>query len=652
MAPARHRLRVLLAAVCVSCLMPAFAGIACGQQYSLSFSKNSSRMSWNHRLPSWSFSTPVRLSAPRDSTSMLRISTSASMSSTVDRRADSRNWSDNASISSSVNYPILGPRASIRVGANMSVRSATLTKQKLRNQSFNFGFQSSPLQSGRFKSLRINVTPGLITASRATRANLDSTFQEHGIQYNATLRVQPEVKVAGTRLSNSIGFSKSDNTLINNRNRSESFDSSLGYTWPGDVRTSVTMRESRSQAASPRSVYLEQDVDGSVVRDTLIKVETQETRNTSVSSSIRFKVGRFDLNSGSSYRENLRINTASNDNSPRNTYYAKDRNGKSWKVDASVSGKLLSSLVGRTSIRVDGSADRFLPVRLPDGVRYRDPSQDLKKRDLFVNGSLDWQLRRGHSLKMSTYVELKSEANAGAPEQDKDTYSSSVTTSYDGLTGGGTSISVRLASRFLHRVSLDASRSAGNSRNRDLSLSLNTRYQRLGISVSHAFSLSAKRTVYDFDREVNVSEEARKSNLRRGWSMVHTGSRQFMDSIQLNGRYSYKANDFGTLLVERGAQIVEEDSNDHTASIGFGYAPLKQLTTSVNYSYGLGRRWQYEYANYVEDRYLKSRTERENISMSADYSAKSGTQLSVRGSRSRQLSGTYDSVSITYRRPL
>ena len=139
--PVRNRISPPLAAVCMLAITHVFAGGAWGQQYSLSFSKNSTRMSWNHRLPSWSYSTPVRLSAPRDSTSMLRISTSASMSSTVDARATSRNWQDNASISSSVNYPILGPRASIRVGANMSVRSATLTKQKLRNQTLNFGFQ-------------------------------------------------------------------------------------------------------------------------------------------------------------------------------------------------------------------------------------------------------------------------------------------------------------------------------------------------------------------------------------------------------------------------------------------------------------------------------------------------------------------------------
>lgn len=621
-----------------------------GQQYSLSFSKSSSRMSWNHRLPSWSYSAPVRLSAPGDSTSMLRINTSASMRSTFDDRGDSRNWQDNASVSSSINYPILGPRASIRMGANMSVRSATLTKQKIRNQSYNFGFQYSPLQEGRFNSLRISVSPGLITASRANRANLDSTFEERGIQYNATIRVSPELELGGSKVSNSLSLSKMDNTLKSNRNRSESLSSSLGYTWPGDVRTNLSLRESRSQVGIPRRLVTEREMASEVVRDTTVVVETQKTRNSRISGNVSLKVAGYDVRSSGSYSENLRTNTASDD--PRSTYYGKDRESKSWSVDMSLSGKLLEPLVGRSSFRIKGSDEGFLPVQMWAGDAYRDPSSDLERRDLFLNGSLDWQIARKHSLKLSTYLELTSEANPGNREQDRDVHTNSVSLSYDGTTAGGTNVTASLESKYLHRVSLDATRSADNSRNRDLSLNFNTRYQRLGISISHAFSISARRTIYDFDREINTSEQLRQSNIRRGWSMVHTARRSIIGNIQLNGRYSYSADDFGVLLVERGSQIVAEDNGDHRVSLGVAYSPLRSLSTSANYSYSLDRQWKYEYTNYLEDRYLYRRHERESLSVSANYNSASGTKLSVRGSRSRQFSGTYDSVSITYSRPL
>ena len=100
------------------------------------------------------------------------------MGFTLDDRSSGKSWQDNASGRTSVNYPILGPKATIRLGANMSTSNRTLQKQKTRRQSFNFGFSSKPLSSGRFKSMNASLTPSLINASRATRANLDSTIKE------------------------------------------------------------------------------------------------------------------------------------------------------------------------------------------------------------------------------------------------------------------------------------------------------------------------------------------------------------------------------------------------------------------------------------------------------------------------------------------
>ena len=73
----------------------------------------------------------------------------------------------------------------------MSSRKATLLKQRIRSQSYNFRFQYRPLadSDGPFKSLRINLTPGVITARRASAANLDSTIEEQGLQYNASFTI-------------------------------------------------------------------------------------------------------------------------------------------------------------------------------------------------------------------------------------------------------------------------------------------------------------------------------------------------------------------------------------------------------------------------------------------------------------------------------
>ena len=240
------------------------------QQYSLNFGRSSTRTSWNHRLPSWNYSTPVRFSAVGDSTSKLTINASASLGFTLDDRSGGKTWQDNASISSSVNYPILGPKATIGLGVSMSARNASLQKQKIRNQSFNFRFQSKPFKDGFFKDLSANITPGLITTARDSRANLDSTIEETGIQYSASLRASPDIKVAGKKLSNSVSFSKRDNTLKNNKNRSEGFSSSLGYTFPGDVRASLSLSETRSQQGITRSVINEEVLGEHVLRDTTV----------------------------------------------------------------------------------------------------------------------------------------------------------------------------------------------------------------------------------------------------------------------------------------------------------------------------------------------------------------------------------------------
>ena len=176
------------------------AWAAADAQYKLSFSRTSSRTSWNPSFPSWNYSTPVRFSAVGDSTSKLTINASASMGFTLDDRSSGKSWQDNASGRSSINYPILGPKATISLSASMSTRNVTLQKQKVLNRSFNFGFRSKPLSSGPFKSLNASLTPGLVKAARATRANIDNTIRETGIRYSARLGVSPDIEIAGKKL--------------------------------------------------------------------------------------------------------------------------------------------------------------------------------------------------------------------------------------------------------------------------------------------------------------------------------------------------------------------------------------------------------------------------------------------------------------------
>lgn len=642
-------------------------GVEAQQKYSLNFNRSSTRTKWSHRLPSWQYKVPVRLAATGDSTSQLSISTSASLSFTLDERNDRKTWQDNASLGSTVNYPVLGPKATIGIGANMSLRSSTLQKQKLRNQTFNFRFQYKPIDKGRFDDLSISVTPGLITKTRDSRANLDSTIEETGIQYNASLRVSPEIKLAGKKLGNSLSFSKRDNTLKNNKDRSESFSSSANYTLPGGVRTSFSFSESRSEVGITRSVVGESEVDGVVRRDTSVAAEISQSRNTGFSSNIDFDVGRFKVRSSASYGQNQRTNTASAEQDPGNRYFGTDRESRSWNWQSEVSGKLVEPVLWNSKLRFESSDQRNLAVRVLDVGRCashfvrssdgtcRDPSSDLDNGRLFLNTSLTWTLTEKHSLKLSTWADIKRAENPGAPEQNRDTYSNSFTLRYDGSLADDARVNIEIRNSFLHRINMAATRSGDNSRNRDIVLDIGSSYQRLGISISHNFSISAKRTIFDFDRELNRTTSSRKSNIRRGWSMNHTANRKILANLRLNGRYSYSADDFGTLVVENGAQIVEEDNNRHSVGVGLSYSPIQALSLTTSYNFLLDRRWDHEYAGGQEARVQDTgrRNRNRSLSFNASYSPTNNpNQLSLRASRSRQRSGTFDTFNVTYSRTL
>ena len=635
------------------------------QQYSLNFRRSSSRTSWNHSFPSWNYSTPVRFSVVDDSTSKLTINASGSMGFTLDDRSSGKSWQDNASGRSSVNYPILGPKATISLSASMSTSNRTLQKQKTRRRSFNFGFRSKPLSSGPFRSLSASLTPGQIKATRATRANLDSTIEETGIRYNASLRVSPEIEIAGKKLNNSISLSKTDDTLEHNKDRSESVSGNVSYTFPGEVRVGLRLSENRSQRGLTRPVISEEVVGETALRDTMVSAELSKTLRTSFSSNVEFDLGRFKIKNSALYGQNERTNTANAAQDLNNRFFGTDRLSENFSWDASLSGKLVEKLVLNTSVRFKGNDARLLAVRVLDTSRCeshftrsadgtcRDPSSDLSDRNLFLNGSLTWPLADGHSLRLTTFGEIKRSENPGRPEQDRDTFNNSVSFSYDGTLRSGAKLNVDLKNSFLHRVNLHAKRAGDNARNRDISLNLGTNYERLGASFSHRFSISARRTIYDFDRQVNSRESSRESNIRRGWSMGHTLRRKVMGALSLNARYEYKADDFGTLIAENGAQIVEEENAKHGIQFGMTYSASSNYSASANYSYRFDREWGYEYSVLEQSRVLNRRNIHRTLSASFNYNPSgSANKMSLRGSSSRQRGGTFNNFSATYSRSL
>ena len=636
------------------------------EQYSLTFSRTSTSTSWKPQFPSWSYSTPVRFSAVGDSTSKLTVRVSANMGFTLNDRGGRKTWQDNASIRPSINYPILGPKAAIRLSASMSTKNATLQKQKKLNRTLNFGFSSKPLSSGPFKSLSASLTPGLITATSESRANLGRTIKETGIRYNASLRVSPDIEIAGKKLRNSMSLGKSDNTLEHNKNRSESLSGNVGYTFPGEVRVGLNMSESRSQRGVTRRVVSEAGVGEATLRDTMVSAELSETRSTSLSSNVEFDLGRFKIKNSASYSQNKNTNTANAAQDLNNHYFGKDRLSESFRWSAELSGKLAEKLVFSSKIRFNAGDQRKLAVRVldtsdcdshftrsADGT-CRDPSSDLSDRNLFLNGSLNWPLADAHSLRLTTFGDIKRSENPGAPKQDRDTFRNGVTLRYDGTLRSGVKLNVGLKSNFVHRVNLHATRASGNSRNRDLSLDIGTNYERLGASFSHNFSVSARRTIFDFDRQVNRLESARKSAIRRGWSMRHSLRRKVFEHLSLNARGDYSADDDGTLILENGAQIVEEENARYSVQFGMTYAASTDYSLSTTYSYRLDRQWEYKYSTLAPSRSLKRLPNRHRtLRATFNYNpVGSANKLTLTGSRNHQRSGTFNSFNVTYTRSL
>ena len=133
--------------------------------------------------------------------------------------------------------------------------------------------------------------------------------------------------------------------------------------------------------------------------------------------------------------------------------------------------------------------------------------------------------------------------------------------------------------------------------------------------------------------------------------MSHSINRKLFDAFKINTGYTYKADDFGELLVENGAQIVREDNSDHSIRFGTSYS-FAQFSLSTNYNYRLDREWSHQYFDQQETRFLLRRNAHQNLSANINYKPSRATSLSMRGSRLRQRSGTFDSFSVSFTRQL
>ena len=132
--------------------------------------------------------------------------------------------------------------------------------------------------------------------------------------------------------------------------------------------------------------------------------------------------------------------------------------------------------------------------------------------------------------------------------------------------------------------------------------------------------------------------------------MRHSARRTFLEHLQLSVGYTYRADDFGILLVEDDLQIVEEDNTDHQITFSTSFRPSSALSMGMSYTYRLDRQWEYLYMTRVEERELAYRNAHRNLSADLNYTPADRTKLTLRAGRSVQRSGTFDSFSVTLSR--
>ena len=83
------------------------------------------------------------------------------------------------------------------------------------------------------------------------------------------------------------------------------------------------------------------------------------------------------------------------------------------------------------------------------------------------------------------------------------------------------------------------------------------------------------------------------------------------------------------------------------------YSPSTDYSAGATYTYRHDRQWDYEYSTLAQSRSLKRRNKHRTLAANFNYNpVGSDNKLSLRGSRSRQRSGTFNSLNVRYTRTL
>ena len=216
----------------------------------------------------------------------------------------------------------------------------------------------------------------------------------------------------------------------------------------------------------------------------------------------------------------------------------------------------------------------------------------------------------------------------------------------------GLRASIQFSTRYTHKVNLRAVRAADNARSRDINLSVDTSYRRLGANFTHVFGVGARRTIYDFDRQLSRGESDRRSNIRRHWSMRHSLQRSLGGHLHLNAGYTHRADDSGKLIGEEGVQLLDEAGANQSLRLGLRYSSGETFSCAASYSYTLDRDWQYDFLRREDPRQLVRSSRHRMLRAEVSYAPAGDNALRISGSRSQQRSGTFDNWQVVYTRQI
>ena len=535
-----------------------------------------------------------------------------------------------------MSYPILGPRASIGLATSFSQRRATLRRQNLANRTFTFNMQYRPLPEGAFQSLRIKVAPGLVTASRLGQGG---AIEEQGVEYSASLSAAPNWSVGGEEVSNTFSLSKRDNTLRANKDRSETLNLGLGYSWPHQVRTSFNFSESRTQQSLSQRLVSGQG-------------GLRHTRSRRLGTSLAWQGGGWNISNSFNLRWSALDYSVNALAAVDNRLFGKNRRDWDWSSATGLSGRFGEAVAASVNWSSGRRDERFAAVADVDGAVLLDRRVGRSGGDMSVRGQLDWQRGEGRNLVLGGQAVLKREDNPNEPRQERDFFSLNVHLSYRGQLGRELAGTIQLSSRFAHKVNLSAATAGDNFRTRDLELKVRTSYQRLGMGISHNFAVAAKRTLYDFDRLLSRTEGERRSGIRRVWSTQHSLQRRFGQRLQLSTAFNLRADDDGKLIGEEGVQLLDGEGLDHSLSCSAAYAEDESWSLKARYRYALARQWRYAFIGGGYRRRLERSSGHRTLSLSLDYHPGREQTVSLSGSQTRQASGAFSRFTVRYRREL